>query len=133
MTKQNDRITITIPLAALTTIAKKETRIIYLPVHLRLIPGMQISKILSHVASLRRRTFFPFLSCQEKVPVYYLNNGSRACVIVSPLFLFRRLTLLVTAERRNEKGRGLFCFESRKKTERADGRRGGKEAKFRAG
>lgn len=32
---------------------------------------------------------------REKVPVYYLNNGSRARVIVSPLFLFRRLTLLV--------------------------------------
>jgi len=96
-------------------------------------PGMQISKILSHVVSLRRRTFFPLLSCQEKVPVYYLNNGSRACVIVSPLFLFRRLTLLVNAERRNEKGRGLFCFESRKKTERADGGRGGKGAEFRAG
>lgn len=44
--------------------------------------------------------FFP--PHARKVPVYYLNNGSRARVIVSPLFLSRRVTLLVTGERQRE-------------------------------
>lgn len=47
----------------------------------------------------RERLFFPHA---RKVPVYYLNNGSRARVIVSPLFLSGRLTLLVTGERQRE-------------------------------
>lgn len=95
--------------------------------------GMQIPSSLSHVASLggaRELLFFPRA---RKAPVYYLNNGSRARIIVS-FVLSQRVTLLVTGERqRGGGGVGLFCFESRKKTERADGGRRRKGVKFRAG
>lgn len=110
----------------------KKRNAYYLSVHLRLIRACKSQRFFLTLRPSGGGLFFLF-SCQEKVPVYYLNNGSRARVIVSPLFLSRRLTLLVTVERRNEKGRGLFSFESRKKTERADCGRGGKGAKFRVG
>jgi hypothetical protein len=76
----------------------------------------------------RMLLFFP--SHTRKAPVYYLNNGSRARFIVSPFFLSQRVTLLVTGL---DKGRGLLCFESSKKTEREDDGRGVKGVKFRAG
>lgn len=62
---------------------------------------MQIPSSLSHVASLggARESFFPHA---RKVPVYYLNNGSRARIIVSLFFLSQRVTLLVTEERQRE-------------------------------
>jgi len=69
------------------------------------------------------RFFFSSPSHTRKAPVYYLNNGSRARFIVSPLFLSQRVTLLVTGL---SKGRGLLCFESSKKTKREDEREGRK-------
>ena len=61
--------------------------------------------------------------------MYYLNNGSRARVIVS-------LSVSNPSSYRGKAeggGVGLFCFKSRKKTERTNGGRGGKGVKFRVG
>lgn len=63
--------------------------------------------------------------------MYYLNNGSRARVIVSPFFLSQRGNPFGYRGKAEGGGVGLLCFESRKKTERTGKERG--EVKFRVG